>query len=513
MTNLTPAMLLADYYKISHRKLYDRDKGIIYATWTPRKSRVEGIDKIVVFGLQGFIKKYLIDYFNENFFNRPVKEVINEYVRIIGNTLGKDKADTKHIYDLHKLGYLPIKINALEEGTLCPIKCPCVTIENTIPEFLWVTNFIETLFSVSVWKPMTSATIAKEYRKILDKWADKTCDNNTHVDYQGHDFSLRGMGSLECGMTSGAGHLASFKGTDTIPAICYLEKYYNTNVETEEVASSVPATEHSIMEFNSAGTEDDEYEAFKRIITEVHPSGFVSVVSDTWNLWKVLTDTVPRLKDEILNRDGRVVIRPDSGDPCDIICGSDIRYFDKEMFLDEQEDEYAEQRYKGVVELLWDVFGGTINSKGYKVLNPCVGVLYGDAITLERAEEICRRLESKGFASSNIVLGIGSYTYNMNSRDTFGFALKSTYAIKDDKEIFLFKNPITDSGEKKSQKGMVAVYKDVNGNIVYKDELTYASKQEYSDAGVDLLKPLFKDGKLLRETSLTEIRNKLKEEL
>lgn len=520
MTNLTPAMLLADYYKISHRKLYDRDKGVIYATWTPRKSRVDGINKIVVFGLQGFIKKYLIDYFNENFFNRPIEEVANEYVRIITNTLGEDKADTKHIYDLHKLGYLPIKINALEEGILCPIKCPCVTIENTLPEFLWVTNFIETLFSVSVWKPMTSATIAKEYRKILDKWADKTCDNNTHVDYQGHDFSLRGMGSLECGMTSGAGHLTSFKGTDTIPAICYLEKYYNANVETEEVASSVPATEHSIMEFNSAGTEDDEYEAFKRIITEVHPSGFVSVVSDTWNLWKVLTDTVPRLKGEILNRDGRVVIRPDSGDPCDIICGlnTDKDYECGPNLFDLQEEmvknvNYAKQRFKGVVELLWDTFGGTINSKGYKVLDSHIGILYGDAITLERAEEICRRLESKGFASSNVVLGIGSYTYNMNSRDTFGFALKSTYAIKDDKEIFLFKDPITDSGEKKSQKGMVIVHKDIDGNIVYKDGLTYASKQGYSDAGVDLLKPLFENGKLLRETSLAEIRNRLKEQV
>lgn len=515
MNKEIPAALLADFYKISHRKLYDRDKGIIYATWTPRKSRIEGINEIIVFGLQGFIKKYLIDYFNENFFNRSKDEVINEYKRIIKYTLGEDKADTTHLEKLHDLGYLPIRIDALEEGTICPIKCPCVTIQNTHPDFLWITNFIETLFSMEVWKPMTSATIAKEYRNIMDKWAEKTCDNNIHVDFQGHDFSMRGMGGLDSAMTSGAGHLTSFKGTDTIPAICYLEKYYNANVEKEVVGTSIPATEHSIMEFNSYGKENDEYDAFKRIITEVHPKGIVSIVSDTWNLWHVLSDTVPRLKDKILSRNGKVVIRPDSGDPCDIICGyntktffDDYRGIEKPCELKKQEDtEYFQQINKGVIELLWDIFGGTINSKGYKVLNEHIGCIYGDAITLERAEEICQRLESKGFASSNIVFGIGSYTYNMNSRDTFGFALKSTYAIKDGKEIFLFKNPITDDGEKKSQKGQVQVYKDENGKLTYSDGLN-SKTPRYEN----WLLPLFENGELLRETSLNEIRNRIKGE-
>ena len=523
----TPAMLLADFYKISHRKLYDRNKGIIYATWTPRKSRINGINNIVVFGLQGFIKKYLIDYFNDNFFNKPLSEILHEYTRIIANTLGEEKVDCTHIVDLHRLGYLPIKIDALEEGTHCPIKCPCVTIQNTLPEFLWITNFIETLFSMEVWKPMTSATIAKEYRKIMDKWAEKTCDDNSHVDFQGHDFSMRGMSGLDSAMTSGAAHLTSFKGTDTIPAICYLEQYYNVNVEKELVGTSIPATEHSIMEFNSYGKENDEYDAFKRMITEVHPKGFVSIVSDTWNLWHVLTDTVPRLKDEILNRDGRVVIRPDSGDPCDIICGVNTKtFFDSYRGIDkkctlvtDKDSKYYESINKGVVELLWDIFGGTINSKGYKVLDSHIGCIYGDAITLERAEEICSRLESKGFASSNIVFGIGSYTYNMNSRDTFGFALKSTYAVKDGKEIFLYKNPITDNGEKKSQKGMVSVFrnKKFNNIIMFndgynrndKDNAANMAKINNYDEHYEMLRPLFLNGKLLRETTLSKIRNKL----
>lgn len=512
MNKNIPTMLLCDAYKISHRKLYDRDKGIIYATWTPRKSRINGVNEIVVFGLQGFIKKYLIDYFNDNFFSQPLDEIIKEYKRIIKNYLNDENPDVSHIEALHKLGYLPIRIDALEEGTICPIRVPCMTIQNTNANFLWITNFLETLLSMEIWKPMTSATIAREYYKIAKKWSNKTCDNDNHIPYQMHDFSCRGMSGVEAACISGAGHLLSFNGTDTIPAICYLEQYYGADIEKEKFASSVPASEHSIMEFNSYGTEDDEYEAFKRIITEVHPNGIVSIVSDTWNLWHVLSDTIVRLKNEVLNRNGRVVIRPDSGIPEDIVCGLNTKtYYDdlanKEKHYKLVEGEYVNEINKGVVEILWDIFGGTINSKGYKVLDSHVSVLYGDAITLERAEEICRRLESKGFASSNIIFGVGSFTYNMNSRDTFGFALKSTYAVKDGKEIFLFKNPITDSGEKKSQKGLVVVYKDENGEIQYKDELN--REQKNSESYHDLLQPVFLDGKLLRETSLSEIRERL----
>lgn len=552
-------MLLADFYKISHKKFYDTESAIIYSTWTSRKSRLKNVNKVVCFGLQGFIKKYLIDYFNEYFFNQPIKDVVKEYKRILDNTIGGN-IETDYIEDLHKLGYLPIKICALPEGTLTPIRVPMFTIENTIPEFYWVTNFLETLMSCEIWKPMTSATIALQYRKICEEWAEKTCDNKDHIPFQCHDFSMRGLTSVECACTSGAGHLTVFKGTDTIPAVCYLEHYYNADVQKELVGTSIPATEHSIMELNSYGKEDDEYDAFYRIINQVHPTGTVSIVSDTWNLWEILIRTLPQLKDKIMSRNGKVVIRPDSGDPCDIICGLNTKQSDVEVcsrhvhqiagrvennlydminwdnithdlpvkgvqltryeyheqsgqisyeLVPEENQEYAEQRYKGVIELLWEVFGGTINSKGYKVLDPHIGCIYGDAITLERAEEICRRLESKGFASSNIVFGIGSYTYNMNTRDTFGFALKTTYGVVNGKELMLYKDPITDDGTKKSQKGMVAVY-EKDGNLTYKDNLNKAQKASFKN---DLLKPLFEDGKLLRETSLSEIREKLQNEL
>jgi len=512
MANINP-MLLADMYKMSHADLYDSDTEKIYATWTPRTSRIEGADEVVVFGIQYFVKKYLIDYFNDNFFNLSKEEAVKPYIRMMKHTIDSEGLGKDKIEALHDLGYLPIRIDAMEEGSLCPIKVPCLTIENTLPEFYWVTNFLETLMSTEIWKPMTSATIALQYRKILDRWADKTCDDRNHVDFQGHDFSMRGMAGVDSCETSGAGHLLSFVGTDTIPAIYMLEEYYGANVEQELVGTSIPATEHSIMCCNSALSEDGsklkELEAFKRIITDVHPNGFVSIVSDTWNLWEVCTSILPALKDEVMNRDGKVVIRPDSGNPVDIICG-EVIYNGLDGQPLKKIGEYPEERTKGVIELLWDVFGGTTNSKGYKVLNSHIGAIYGDAITLERAEEICSRLEAKGFASSNIVFGIGSYTYQMNTRDTFGFALKSTYASKGGKEVFLYKDPITDDGTKKSQKGMVVVYKNKEGKIALDDENSSYSRDVAVARSYSLLQPLFLDGKLLRETSLSDIRKTLK---
>lgn len=608
---LVPAHLQGDGYKFSHHKQYSPHTEVVYSTWTPRKSRLEGVDKVVFFGLQYFIKDYLIDSFNTTFFNRPKEEVINEFVKVMKAYSGDE--DASHWAALHDLGYLPLKITALPEGTLTPIRVPMFTIENTKPEFYWLTNFIETILSTEIWKPMTSATIALQYRKILDKWAEKTCDDNSHVDFQGHDFSLRGMVGLNGGSSSGAGHLLSFKGTDTVPAILWLEAYYNANNSDSSVGVSIPATEHSVAETNIIEIRDmigdksehseltqfmsglhwsDVVEWDSRKLAEaiylnrllnVYPSGFFSYVADTYNLWEVCSSILPVLKDKIMSRDGRVVIRPDSGDPVDILCGLNTKVADDESckefvygtgdtikpidgvfnydrdhysqenpryqminwdniehdldvkgvnltrinyskdaeyncqlqdLVPEENQEYAEQRYKGVIELLWDVFGGTINSKGYKVLDPHIGCIYGDAITLERAEQICKRLESKGFASSNVVLGIGSYTYNMNTRDTFGFALKTTYGVVNGKELLLYKDPITDDGTKKSALGRVAVIeKDGELQLVdglyQKDWLGYhLSKTGEKDVMIDV----FKDGKLLVDWTLEEIRERIKQQ-
>jgi nicotinamide phosphoribosyltransferase len=307
------------------------------------------------------------------------------------------------------------------------------------------------------------------------------------------------MGGIEAAMLSGAGHLTSFVGTDTVPAIAALEKYYNADIEKELVGTSIPATEHSVM---CAGGKETELNTYRRLITEVYPDGFISIVSDTWDLWNTITNILPQLKDEIMARDGKVVIRPDSGDPVDIICGED-RFDSREQF-EEQKDLECLPEDKGVIELLWDIFGGTTNDLGFKELDPHIGCIYGDSITPERCEEICKRLNVKGFASTNMVYGIGSYTYQYNTRDTFGFAMKSTCCVVNGEERMIFKDPVTDDGTKKSNTGCVAVLDDAVGSIACIDELPLSAEVEG-----DKLRTIFKDGEMIIDDSLAQIRERL----
>lgn len=479
-------LLYTDGYKVDHRRQYPNNTTLVYSNWTPRKSRIKNIDEVVFFGLQYFIKKYILDDFQKNFFNQPKEQIVARYARRINNYLGANEVGTEHIAALHDLGYIPMVIKALPEGASVPIRVPMFTMYNTKPEFFWLTNYFETLLSTTVWMPCNSATIAKKYRNILDQYAQETASDLAAVDFQGHDFSMRGMAGLEAASMSSAGHLLSFSGTDTIPTIDFLETYYNADSDKEVVGCSVAATEHSVM---CMGTNSGELQTFKRLVTEVYPAGIVSIVSDTWDLWKVLTEYLPALKDEITARDGKVVIRPDSGDPVDIICGNS--------------NGKTEIERKGVIESLWETFGGTINEKGYKELNPHIGAIYGDSITLERAEQMCIRLKAKGFASTNIVLGIGSFTYQYNTRDTFGFAMKATYGEVDGKGREIFKDPITDDGTKKSAKGLIKVVKE-NGTYKLIDQVSWEEEQQGE------MKEVFRDGKLLIDWSLAEIRNTLK---
>ncbi|WP_459212284.1 nicotinate phosphoribosyltransferase [Aquimarina rhabdastrellae] len=479
-------LLLTDGYKLGHKEQYPQGTTKVYSNWTPRKSRIKGINEVVFFGLQYFIKEYLIKQFDTAFFQQPKALVTTEYKRYVDQYLGVDY-DVKHIEDLHDLGYLPIEIKALPEGSIVPIRVPMFTIVNTKPEFFWLTNYIETLISNIIWQSCTSATIALEYLKILKQFALETDkDNIDFVQWQGHDFSMRGMSGTESAILSGMGHALAFSGSDTLMVSKTLEEYYNADIFKEVVIGSVNATEHSVM---CAGSKDDEIETFKRLL-KTYPNGILSVVSDTWDLWKVLTQYLPELKEEILNRDGKLVIRPDSGDPVAILCGCD------------HENAIIA---KGVIELLWDEFGGYVNEQGYKVLNPKIGAIYGDSITLERAQQICEQLKQKGFATTNVVLGIGSFTYQYNTRDTFGFAMKATYVEINGEGRAIFKDPITDDGTKKSAKGLIQLKRE-NNKIVLKDECSIAEEKE------GILKTVFKNGKLIRETSLKEVRNNIQKE-
>lgn len=501
-----PASLLCDFYKLFHREQYPDHTEMVYSNWTPRANKHHpSTDKVVVFGAQGFCKKYLIDYFNDNFFNRPLEDVVAEYSRMIKYALGVAVPYTEHIEALHELGYMPLKIRCLPEGTSVPLRVPMFTVENTDPRFFWLTNFIETLLSTESWPASTSATIAKEYRTILDYYAKESGGDLGFVQFQGHDFSMRGMGCVEVAATSGSGHLLSFVGTDTIPAICYLENYYNANIENELVGTSIPATEHSVM--CAGGNGDGEFNTYKRLITEVYPHGFVSIVSDTWDLWECMDNIIEPLKSEIMARDGRVVIRPDSGDPVRIICGyslDEVTVNKDGQFVEIKTGKILRgSEVDGLILRLWNIFGGTINEKGYGQLDSHIGAIYGDSITLSRAREICERLMAKGFASTNIVLGIGSYTYQFNTRDSFGFALKSTLCVVDGEERQIFKNPATDDGTKKSNIGIVAVVENDEGEYECFDGLSIGHDH------ADDMRDIFLNSQMMVDDSLAQIRARM----
>jgi nicotinamide phosphoribosyltransferase len=444
----------------------------------------KGCDKIVSFGQQ-YVFKWLHNYFNDNFFYKPKAMVCNEIKEELSMYLGTAYNAT-HYEKLHDLQYLPIKVKSLPEGVEVPASVPMVTVVNTNKEFYWITNFLETILSTMLWQPMTSASIALRYKRIFKNWALVTDKENlAFIDFQGHDFSMRGMGGLQSAVLSGMGHATVFLGSDTLPIISSLRKYYNAE---GFVVGSVNATEHSVM---CAGTKDDEVGTF-RTLMNTYPSGILSVVSDTWDLWKVLTVYLPQLKEEVLERDGKLVIRPDSGDPAAIICG-ETRSLGGQTPKD-----------KGVVELLWNIFGGTINAQGFKVLVTHIGAIYGDSITTERAENICQRLHDKGFATTNVILGIGSFTYQFNTRDTFGFAMKATSVVVNGERREIFKAPITDDGVKKSAKGLIKV--DVIENeYVLVDQVT--PEQENEGA----LQVIYENGLFTNQSSLQEIRDRINE--
>lgn len=582
--------------------MYPEGTTKIYSNLTPRSSRIPGIKGIVVFGIQAFILKYLIEDWDENFFGKGINPMsfssieserefcIKPYMRTIEACLGKGTITQEHLEKLWDLQYLPLRIKALPEGTICPIGVPCLTITNTVDHAYWLVNYLETLLCCSTWQAMTSATIAFEYKKLLTKYALETTGSTDFVQWQGHDFSMRGMSSLESACHSGGGHLLSFTGTDTIPAISWLESYYAADVTEELVGASVPATEHSVM---CMGTKDDELGTFRSLLAK-YPTGILSVVSDTWDLWLVLTKLLPALRDDILKRDGRLVIRPDSGDPVEILCGIEVEdltrfkwsdiasceedmlelirervrsetehgqcgadketayfkwhgktykivisfcwgrhdkqyYYLSDAYVRSCEEVELTAAQKGVIESLWDLFGGEIvtgtDGNTYKQLDAHIGAIYGDSITLDRAKTICERLKAKGFTSTNVVLGIGSYTYQYNTRDTFGFAMKATYGEVEvpshgsneqpgpveieAREIF--KNPVTDSGIKKSAKGllMVAHTSVASGGSTY--TLIDQATPEMEAKGA--LETVFLDGKLVKKHKLSEIRDRLNKQL
>lgn len=490
-------LLFTDGYKVGHYAAYPAGTTRMYSNFTNRGTRIEGVDKVIHFGLQAYLQKFLVEAFAP-FFAADEEEVADKYQRVMDAYLGAGMVDVEHIRQLHRLGYLPLRFCAVPEGTRVPLRVPSFTVENTHPDFAWLTNHIESALSASVWHASTTATVANEYRNILEAADRATGGDGLGLDFQAHDFSFRGHTSIESAQASGAAHLLSFLGSDSLPSLDWINRYYPG--DNGLVMASVPATEHSVM---CAGGEDTEFQTYERLL-ETFPSGILSVVSDTWDLWRVINEYLPALKDQILDRDGKLVIRPDSGNPVDIICGT--RMDPDRVHTQEVKTPEANPEYFGVVDLLWRIFGGTVNEAGYKVLDSHIGAIYGDSITRERAQLITDRLAKAGYAPSNVVFGIGSFTYQYTTRDVFNSAVKATWAEIDGQSVNLQKDPVTDSGLKKSATGRLAVTRDENGEL----ELIQDAAPEQEAAS--LLQPVWENGRAVVTQSFADVRQTLRGE-
>lgn len=586
-----PAALNADAYKSGHIYQYPEDTKDLFFNLTARSDKYFNTplakDGIISFGVQRFCEDYLRDHWNDTFFNRPKKEVVDETLEIMNGVLGEGAIGREHWEALHDLGYLPVILDAVPEGTLLPIKAPMLAFKPTLDGFAWVAGYLEDVVSDEIWKATTIATIAFHYKRICKKWSDLTCDNELHLPWQCHDFSLRGLSGVTDGAFNSVAHLTSFQGTDNFAAVYTAKRVYGRYMTVSEIAGSIPATEHSVMtaniireaqkEFDTLDATDEqryvgERLTFKRFLTEVYPTGLLSLVSDSFNYWRTIGRIAAELKQTIMERAGKLVFRPDSGNPFHVVCGYKVIHFDdakklvtqhlegsidgsfERAELTEEKDaptlpylqaivgrlggfellvwdedidgcmtmnlSTSEQRYmtgeeiKGSIQTLWDIFGGTVNSKGYKEIDPHVGIIYGDSITMELANRIFERMAEKGFASSNIVFGVGSFTYQMITRDTFGFAVKATNAKIAEDEIMLCKEPITDMGLKKSAKGCVLpVVDSETGEIKAIDQLSFESYEDLVVSDGTLFQLFFCDGVCFSTTSLKEIRNKIDSQL
>lgn len=579
--------LATDGYKLGHGPMYRKGTTVVGSNLAPRTDKIHRRNctafydgKLVWVGGQATVQE-LNENWTRTFFTQPKAQVIEEYEEFLTGYLGRDLPTTQQMAALHDLGYLPLEFRSLPEGSLVPMGIPVMTITNTLPEFFWLVNYHETPLSTSTWKTATNATIAREYRLICEHYTKLTgCYDAFTVSVMCHDFSMRGMSGIEDAARSGIGHLTQFIGTDTLPAITFAKRYYDA---TGMIGISVPATEHAVTSNNIlsilAELEEGRYktvseeqkEIYRKmradgqelrliaevmfvyvLITQIVPNGIVSNVSDTYDFWGMLTRGYPYLKDVIMAREGfgpqpgKVVVRPDSGDPVLVICGmkpvagadgkaiefADVGEFFKYvatnkvpddrdcvklggaffrlnqqgLTIDVGVEEIPYEVVAGAIRTLYKTFGGTITETGHKLLDSHIGLIYGDSITTKRAEEILRRLAENGYAAANVVFGVGSYTYQCNTRDTFGFAVKATNSVINDEEVAIFKDPKTDS-KKKSAKGRLFVDLDqeLDGYPFALQDNVTAEKEASPE---NMLKVFFRDGVFLSRVTLDEIRSR-----
>ncbi len=433
--------LQTDVYKMGHMEQYCDGVDFVSSYLQARSSKM--FDRTVFFGLQYYLKRYLSQ--------RLTHEMADEFLAVRKAILGSNSAEVvKKIHDLSDLGYWPLEIRAVPEGSVVPVQNVLMTIRNTHPDFHWCVGFVESLL-LKVWYPTTVASHSYAYRQLLTSyWRKTVSDVTTAVDHYVHDFGYRGDASEEGAGISGVAHLLSFLGSDNVPAFGFAKKWYGADETVEPIMLSVLASEHSVM--CSFGREN-ELAAFQKML-RLYPDGFVSIVSDTFNVYVVLTDFAQQLKPTIVARVGKTVFRPDSGEPEHIICGDPGAAADSREGL-------------GAVKLLDQGFGHTVNGTGFRELDSHVGLIYGDGMYLERYARTLERLMRDRYAASNLVIGVGGILRH-HTRDTFGFAIKATVVGSGGVYTEIEKDPVTDH-KKKSHKGFLLLERNADGSYYTRD--------------------------------------------
>jgi nicotinamide phosphoribosyltransferase len=463
-------ILLSDAYKYSHQRFYNPQTEKIYSYL---ESRGGAFDETVFFGLQYFLKQYLAQPFTA--------ADIDEAEVVIAGVFGRndvfDRAKFEYILEHHG-GLFPVRIKAVPEGSVIPTRNVLMTIENTDPNCAWVTNFLESLL-LQIWYPITVATLSREIRKIAREFLEKTSDQQVN-DFFLNDFGFRGVSSVESAGLGGAAHLVNFRGSDTVAGSVMIRRFYNTQTV---YGLSIPATEHSIC---TQEGEAGELDVYRRILA-TYPDGMVACVSDSFDIFRACREYWGgALKEEILNRKGTLVIRPDSGDPVRTLL---------EVF-----------------KILFEQFGYTVNGKGYKVLPPQVRVIQGDGVNIDSIRAILNTLTAEGIATENIVFGMGGKLLQGVNRDTMNFAVKCSYTKYDGLGRSVIKTPVEMDAEGNLQRSFK---KSKSGRLTLRKHARTGEYQTFNEMEVtgpawseDLLVTVFENGRMVQEVDFESIRER-----
>lgn len=460
-------LLQTDAYKLLHKDQYPDNTETIYSHLTPRGTNIPELKSVVVFGQQRFAQK-LIQDFDLYFFNLDelqIDELLEDFSLTVRQLFNYDKYDTNHWKKLWEKGFLPLNIHSIEEGSVLPFRVPILTIYNTDKDFFWLTNYIETRILNNIWTPMSASTIAYSFKKMLKKFAEETDSEFTDIQIQASDFSLRGAEGMEAGEMFGMGHLTSFISTSNLQSITGLMKYYDWK---PEYGNSIPSTEHSILMVNGR---KNELKTIEDLLLK-YPTGKISILIDTWDYFSALEEYLPKLKEKILSREGKVFIRPDSGVSFKVILAA--------------------------LNKLEELFGSTKTLEGYKKLNPKVGIIYGEGVSLKIAKKILNKIKENGYSSSNLTFGIGSKMYQALSRDTLGLAYKTSYAKINGAEKSVQK---LSTEFKKSPKGLIFV--DKNFKMI--ENVAWDKFNSINN----ILKPLIINGKIIRKETFEKIKERI----